>query len=763
MPPVPPPASSLHRISTPLVCLVLVLAACAAYSNSFSGPFLYDDVPSIKDNPSIRQLWPLSTVLIPPNDSGITVNGRPLVNLSLAINYAFGGLNVFGYHVVNLLIHVLAGLALFGSVRRALQLPKLKALIGPGDLSTPIAFCSALLWLVHPLQTESVTYVIQRAESLVGLFYLVTFYCFVRYVENPARRLWAALTVLSCLAGMASKEVMASAPLLVLVFDRAAVSGTFRDAWQRHRGLYLGLAATWIPLAFLVAHTGGRGGTAGFGAGGVTSWQYALTSALAIGKYLKLTFWPSQLVFDYGVGIERELLPVLPQSLMIVTLLALGAYALVKLPIVGFIALWFFAILGPSSSIIPIASETMAEHRMYLPLAAITTLVACLAARYLKRVFLIAHVAIGLVFIFLTVERNKDYSHELILWKDAQTKYPINARAHNNVGEIYFRQDKFDEAIACFREAVRLLPNYTDALNNLGNSLTQRGAPTEALPFLNQALIFKPNYAETYNNLGNAYYQLGDREKAIAHYSKSIELKPHFAEAHNNLGVVLGELGQDQQAIPHYEIALKYKDSYADAHYNYGNALSRTGHPAEAEKQYHIALGLRPRYAEALNNLGGIYFNRGDLEKAKQNYKAALEIKPDYPDAHNNMGVALFQANLLTEALPYFTTALKLKPDYRDAKNNSAEIYNILGAEAVTKNDLTKARDYFERAVRLNKDHPSANNNLGVVLWRAGYPDLAVPYMKEAIRIKPDYTDAIDALKEIEAQLQKAKAAKAKS
>lgn len=753
MPSAPSPTSPPRSWNVFIAGALLVLATFAAYHNSFSGPLIYDDIPAIRDNPTIRQLWPLSTVLSPPNDSGITVNGRPLVNLSLAINYAMGGTEVFGYHVFNFIVHTCAGLALFGFVRRTLNLPALRARFATGDEATLWGFVVAVLWTMHPLQTESVTYIIQRAESLVGLFYLLTFYCFVRSVTEPNPTRWRVLTVGCCLLGMTSKEVMASAPLLILLYDRAVVSGTFREAWQRHKKLYLCLAATWILLGWLVIGTGSRGGTAGFGAGGVSSWHYLLTSALAIGIYLKLVFWPVNLVFDYGTDVEKHLLPVLPQSLILVGFVLATAYALWRKPLLGFIGLWFFAILGPSSSIIPVATETMAEHRMYLPLVSIIALVVLASAPFIGRkgalVFLLLAVAFG----SRTVIRNEDYQDELRLWRDTQQRYPTNARGHNNVGEILYRQEKFDEAIACFREAVRLLPNYIDAINNLGNSLTQQGRAAEALPYVELALLLKPGYHETHNNLGNALYQLGRKEEAITNYRQAVLIKPTFPDPYNNLGVVLADLGNYGDAIKSYESALRLKPAYIDAHYNYGNALSLSGRTADAIAQFNETLRLKPTHAESHNNLGSILYQQGKIAEAKSHYELAIRHKADYPDALNNLGVALCQTGKPAEALPYFALAVRLKPDYNAARGNLSDVLNMLGAEAIKDGKLGEARKRFEESVSANPTNAGAHNNLAVVLWRQGLLHEALGRFEEAIKLKPDYKEAVSSATELRGQL----------
>ena len=183
-----------------------------------------------------------------------------MVNLSLAINYALGGMATWGYHALNLAIHILAGLTLFGVVRRTLLQPSLLTRFGQAALS--LALAVAVIWTIHPLQTEAVTYIAQRAESLMGLFYLLTVYCFIRGTESETPGIWYKLSVAACLLGMASKEVMISAPLMVLLYDRTFVGGSFRQAWERRRPLYMGLFGTWLLLGYLVVGTHNRNRTA---------------------------------------------------------------------------------------------------------------------------------------------------------------------------------------------------------------------------------------------------------------------------------------------------------------------------------------------------------------------------------------------------------------------------------------------------------------------------------------------------------------------
>lgn len=203
---------------------VIVLAALWAYRGTYRDPFVFDDLPSISENASIRALWPPWAPLAPPSH-GTTVGGRPLANVTLALNYALSGTDPWSYHAVNVLIHILASLALFGLIRRTLGLPLLGGRFARD--ATPLACAAALVWCLHPLQTEAVTYIIQRVESLMVLFYLLTLYLFVRSVEEPEKARWRVGMVGACLLGMATKEVMATAPCLVLLYDRTFLAGSF--------------------------------------------------------------------------------------------------------------------------------------------------------------------------------------------------------------------------------------------------------------------------------------------------------------------------------------------------------------------------------------------------------------------------------------------------------------------------------------------------------------------------------------------------------
>ena len=639
--------------------LLVIAAGLLAYQNSFTGGFIHDDVGSIPQNPTIRHLWPMWQPLSPPHRGGLTVEGRPLINLSLAINYALGGYEVGGYHALNLTVHILAGLTLLDIVRRTLVQSALRERFGAA--ANELALATAVLWTVHPLQTESVTYIIQRAESIMGLFYLLTLYCFIRGVESPRPRLWHGLSVTACMLGMASKEVMVSAPLMVLSYDRAFLSGSFREAWRRRGPVYLALAGTWILLGFL-AVSGGRFGYTSADAQrqGLTQWEYLATQPGVILSYLRLAVWPSPLTLEHAWPIARTWVRILPPAMVVASLLAAAAWAWKRNSVWGFVGAWFFLILAPSSSVIPFL-DPLYEHRMYLSLAAVVSLAVMglysLMGRRSLAVFVVVAVGLG----FRTWRYNQDYRGNALV-------------THYNLGVAYWGAGRIPEAISHYEQALRLNPDSGQAHYNLALALFQLGRVQEATEHWNQALRLKPDFAKSHNNLGAALIQLGKGPEAVEQFEQALRIQPDDAEAHNNLGAALIRLGKRQEAMEQFELALRIQPDDAEAHYNLGLALAGAGRVQEAIGHYEQALRIQPHYAEAHYNLGVALVLLGSVPEAVSHWEQALRIKPDYAEAHYNLGVALEHGGRVQEAIWHYEQAARLKPDFAEAQNNLAHL-----------------------------------------------------------------------------------------
>ncbi len=703
------PAAGLRR-TTWLALLVLALAAGAAYHDSFHGPFVFDDEPAIQNNPDIRSF--ATTLRENPAVDTATAVGRPLLRVSLWANYALGGLDVRGYHAVNLLLHLAVAFTLFAFTRRLLASPRLAPRYAAS--AGPLALAIALLWTVHPLQSESVTYVVQRAEMLGALFYLLTLYAVVRCAEvsvSRRGRAWAVAAVLSCLLGMASKETLATAPLVALAMDRIFFSSSWSALWRTRRGLYLALAATWIFQALLVFASAGRKGTVGF-ALSIAWWEYALTQPYYLCRYLALSLWPGPLVFDYGSYVARGAGEIVPYLLVVLALGALTLFALWRRPVLGFLGLWFFALLGPTSSVVPVVTQTGAEHRMYLPLAAVVVLavlgVHALARRHPPLGPRLAAVLLVLATLALgtrTVLRNRDYRSDVSLWKSVTEQRPINPRGFNNLGKVLADAGRPEEAIPNHEEAIRLAPGYAEAYNNLGVALAKAGLRDEAMARYDEALRLSPGFAEPHNNLGNALARSGRLPEALAHYEQALRLDPGFAEAHNSIGIALAKIGRNDEALAHYQSALRLDPEFAEAHNNLGKLLAAGGRPQFAIAHYHESLRIDPDFAEAHNNLGALLANLGRAGEAITHYEHSIRLSPQQAETHYNLGNALTQAGRLDDAV-----------------------------------------SAYERSLEFDPESAAVHNNLATALLAAGRPEAAISHYEMALRIDPDFIDALNNL-----------------
>jgi tetratricopeptide (TPR) repeat protein len=601
-----------------LMCLVIVAAGAIVYLNSFTGVFLLDDNAHIVDKQDFLEI----------------AGRRPVVNLTLALSYALSGLDTWGYHLVNVIVHLLAGLTLFGVVRRTLGLD-----VFPSEWrarASWVALTVALIWVVHPLQTQSVTYIIQRAEALMTLFYLLTIYCVIRGAGSPRAALWYGAAVLAAGLGMGSKAVMVTAPVVVLLYDRIFLSPSFGELLRRRWGLYASLGGSWLILAICgvvqgVFSTSAKIATVGFGVQSVTPGEYLMSQPGVILNYLWLSVFPRSLCLDYGWPVAESAVAIVVPLLVIGALLAATIWALRFHPRLGFLGAVFFLILAPTSSIVPIRDLAF-EHRMYLPLAAVVLLVVVAAVRYVPRRTWRVAIAVAVITVLgiRTIDRNRDYRSAHAMWTNAVTQRPENARAHIELANALDLLGQPEQAIAHYQAGVRLEPNEYLAHNNLGRTLA------------------------SVNRL----------EEAVGHYEKSLELNPEYFFAHNNLGNTLVKLDRVDEGLAHIRKALEIRRKYPTGYNSLGVILAGRGDLDGAEKNFRKAARLDPTYAEARGNLASILRARGDLEQAVVEYRASVTIRPDYFDGWYNLGTALLELGRRREAEAALAQARRLRPDH---------------------------------------------------------------------------------------------------
>lgn len=492
-----------------LAPFLIIFAVVLAYNNSFSGSFVFDDIDGIVRNPEIRNF-----------PSAILGTSRPVVNLTFFLNYSADGLRIAGYHLFNIVVHVLASLTLFGIVKRTLGSEDL--CVKYNRSAETLAFVTALLWGVHPLNTSSVTYIIQRGESLMGLFYLFTLYCVLVGIRSPNSHKWYTAAIVSCALGMAGKPVMVTAPLLVLMYDRFFISRSFTEAFRRRRRMYAGLAATLIIPAGLLSMPHESSSSVGLKAGLLSPIEYLLTQQGVIVHYLKLAFWPRSLCLDYAWRSANTIGQVLIPCIFVVSLLVLTVWASVRRRPIGFAGLWFFVILAPTSSIVPIA-DCAFEHRMYLPLAGviIVTVIALygVLGKHIRPRILFAlacAVAVGLG--FMTRLRNEDYRSEETMWRDVVEKRPYNLRARNDLAVALSEAGKVREAMAQYNHVLSLIPENIRSRLDSGSIKIDGILPADSYEY---------HYFRAHANMGLLIYQEEkNAKKAAEHYAAALRVVP---------------------------------------------------------------------------------------------------------------------------------------------------------------------------------------------------------------------------------------------
>jgi len=666
-----PPPINLSRIRldwTAFIAVgILAIAGWLAYANSLSAPLILDDWVTIQHNPQIRQVWPLWPAFFPPADTG--VGGRPIANLSFVLNYALSGDSLRGYHAINLAIHLLASAILYGIVRRTLQSPRLQGQFG--NDAALIAFSAAVLWLLHPVQTQSVTYISQRTELLLGLFYFLTFYGFIRSRESLKPAGWLGFSVVSCFFGAACKEGMVTAPVMLFLYDVFFVAGSLAIVWRQRRWFYLGLASSWVLLAGLMTGLHGRG--VGFGLG-MSMWSYALTECGAIGRYLALALWPHPLIFDYGTDLGSPGLKVAIGAALVWLMASLVAVGILRKVPLAFLGAWFLVTLAPTSSIVPIPLQPIAENRVYLPLASVMCAVPLLLFAGLGRKGLAGCAVMAVALGVATVQRNRDYRSEISIWADTVAKAPASSRAHNNLGHALLAAGRPAEARSEFEHALQLKPDYAEAHSNLGGALGQLGLDAQAIEHCRLALQFDPKIAGAHYNLGVGLERTGDLAGAVAEFEATLRLNPNFAEAHANLADVFARTGHTKEAIVQGEAALAIVPQLVAARYALGCALWQEKRFAEAAVSFEEVLRAWPDRADIYFNLAMSLHQLGKTAEAISPYETALRLNPNLAIAHTNLALALMQTGRSAEAIPHFEAALLLDPSSAPARENLAKL-----------------------------------------------------------------------------------------
>jgi tetratricopeptide (TPR) repeat protein len=522
----------------PLSILAIILLGLVVYSNTFFNSFHFDDFPDIINNASIRDLHHLTRIW----------NFWPtrfITYLTLALNYHWGGLQVAGYHVLNLLFHLGASILVWYLVTLTMKTPFMKN-EGLSAQAPWIAFISAVLFLVHPLQTQPVNYIYQRAVLLAAFFYLGALALYVKSALvreiNPASRAWIPYYIAALVFAILSpfsKETAVTLPFMVCLYQRFFLTPRRKFPWVMAVPFFM--AALLLPVVWLIVHPvdirGAKSTVEGY-AGGITVGTYFLTQIKVLVTYIRLAFLPIHQSVDYDYPAARSLfeVPVILSLLLLTAVLTAAGKLAGKYRMSTFGIFWFFITLMPESSLWP-NKDLVFEHRLYLPVAGFSMFLSSgIFYLFKNKNFLSVRFFFLLVcaYSFLTYQRNKVWENEVTLWDDAVHQFPRDQRAYLNRGAAYQVRGEIDRALADYNMVIGLGSVDAVTLSNRGKIFLDKRQPELALANFDLAIKVNPNFAGTYMNRGLLYAIYGKLNLAMKDFNREIELLPGDPQAYLN-------------------------------------------------------------------------------------------------------------------------------------------------------------------------------------------------------------------------------------
>jgi len=750
------------RIPLWLIAAFLMLVTVALYWPVTGYDFInFDDPEYVTANPHVQGglTWEsIRWACLNP----VSCNWHPLTVWSHMAVCEMTGLNPWGHHLTNVVLHALNA----GLVFALLQL-----MTG----ATWRSLLVAALFAIHPLRVESVAWVSERKDVLSGFFGLLALTAYARYArgrgdkaesgkqkvenasQNPGTRntqhatLFYLLSLFFFTLGLMSKPMLVTWPFVMLLLDywplrrmkneecrmqNPAASDTLRSTAKegqhatrnaqhapalaaqsqianRKFQILFPLLLEKLPFFFLAA----LGSVATFVVqqreGSLAMGERLLlggrvgNALISYCRHLEKLFWPTDLAVFYPHPGQWPLWRVVLAGGVILGVSVVVWSQRRRRPYLLIGWLWFVGMLVPVIGLVQTGNQALADRHTYLPSLGVLLLAVWSVCelirgwRYQVRTLLVAGVTAIVLYLALTRQ-------QLAFWKDSETLFrhtlevtENNYIARNCLGVALLDKGQVDDAIRQYHEAIRLTPNDYLAYDNLGVALLRKGQVDEAIRQLKEALRLEPDDADAHYHLGNALAKKGQIDQAISQYKEALRLKPDDAGTHNNLGNALAKRGQIDQAISQYEAALRLKPDDADAH----------------------------------SNLGVNLLKNGQIDRAIGQLQTALRLNPDDADAHYHIGSALAKKGQIDEAISQFQEALRLKPDDADA------CYN-LGNALVRKGQVDQAIGQYEAALRLKPDDADTHSNLGVALYRKGRNEEAISQFLEALRLKPDYAAA---------------------
>lgn len=712
-----------------LAIIILFFLGVSVYSNTLNSSFHFDDFSFILENPLIRtpeklidlfKYWP----------------SRFLGFLSFAVNYQIHQFSVFGYHLVNILLHILTSFLVFWFVSLTFSSPAMRGKQAYRH-RVLISFFAAAIFLTHPVQTETLNYVFQRVTILAAIFYLTALCLYAKAMlslEGGGRinPFYYSASLIAAFTGMFTKENIVTLPLMMLLYHVYFFQEAKGPKWKYALPFLLLLPV--VPLTVAIAKPVIFMDVERLmDSPWISSSRYLWTQLSVLLTYLRLFLFPigQSIEYDYPLAQAFWGIPTLASFLALAFIIITGILTFFRHRLASFGIFWFFLTLLPESSIIPIR-DPIYEHRLYLPLVGCSIL-AVYALHYLFRnknlkIVTVILSAIVITCSFLTYKRNRIWENEIVLWSDAINKSPGKVRPYNNRGTVYSDQGEYDKAIIDFSRAIELNRNSADGYYNRGLAYQRKGEYGKAVCDYTRAVMINPKYLKAHINRGLVYSTNKEYEKAAFDFKRAMEIAPFDTMACSHLAYLYITLGKKDEALVYYKKILEIDPKDAPAYYNLGVIYADKGSGKEALEFFKKALEADPRYTPAFAKLVQFYSGQKDKGQLMALYEKAIANKLDDFDAYYNTGNLYSSIGKNKDAIVLYRRAVEINP-------GSAKAYAALGSSYCLLGDNKMAVLSLKKAVQLNPNLGAAHNNLAVVYYYNKNYDLAIRHCDRAIQL----------------------------
>ena len=539
--------------STLLPVLTIIILAFAIYSNVLNGEFVSDDLITIVENPAVKNIKDIGYIWE-------AYNTRFLVGLSFALNYHFGQFNTFGYHIVNIIIHIINSLLVMVFARLFFSTPILRDRYKEATVSS-IAFFASLIFLCHPVQTQGVAYITQRAVSMATMFYLATLVLYIkgRLQANPRYLIFAFLTML---LGLCTKEMTITIPVTLILFEIFFVDEKIFQ-WQRIKYFIPFLFAfIFLPFLLLQDKFSSVLGLKYQVAARSIDWNYFFTEINVLRTYLRMLFVPVNLNLDYDYPIAHGFweVPTVLSAILLIAILGWALYLFKRNKLLSFAIIWFFVATSVEVGVVSIVNRgVIYDHWLYLPMVGFAIFLSVGLHHFLKNETMLKIFILMVVFIFsmMTYQRNFTWQTEIGFWQDNMRKSPNRLGPYWALGKAYQTRGQNDLAIAAYEKVFMINPNVEQALNNLGIIYMDKLQDKKALMYFQRAIAIKPTFAKAYNNMALLYFHNKQHEKSISQYYQALRYQPDYPDAHYYIGQNYLALGKNNQARPQFIRAME--------------------------------------------------------------------------------------------------------------------------------------------------------------------------------------------------------------